>query len=111
MSQTEPGTTPGDFDDCPEGGVEHVPTDESIAEAVAKAVAEQEPTGQDKFTRCPCGEVPTDLIISMPRGSKIATVQGNCCAVWSMEFMAGFPKNESDLQLRAMAAWNEAPRG
>jgi hypothetical protein len=80
-----------------EAGVEYVPTAENIPDA--------------KFAKCPCGEVPTDLVITVKQNQKYGTVQGNCCAVWSMEFLAGFPKDQADLQMRAMAAWNEAPRG
>lgn len=63
-----------------------------------------------KFAPCPCGEVPTDLVITAPQRARYGSVQGNCCATWSMEFKIGFPKDQADLQLRAMEAWNEAPR-
>lgn len=66
---------------------------------------------QHKFAPCPCGEVPTDLVITASKGAKYGTVQGNCCAAWLMEFKIGFPKDQADLQLKAMVAWNEAPRG
>lgn len=76
-----------------------------------QATAEPGVETLDKYQPCPCGETPTDLIISVPRGSKYGRVEGNCCAVWSMEFLAGFPKDQADLQQRAMSAWNLAPRG
>jgi hypothetical protein len=78
---------------------------ETIAQAPEAAAQKEVP-----FARCPCGQVPTDLIISVPRNQKYGTVQGNCCAVWAMEFKAGFPKDEAELQLKAMDAWNDAPR-
>lgn len=82
---------------------------ETIEQAAARLATDAE--GQDKFARCPCGQVPTDLVISIPQNSKYGSIQGNCCAAWALEFKAGFPKDEVELQLRAMAAWNQAPRG
>ena len=98
MTEAEPGVAPG-----------AEPTDETIAQAASRAVANMQP--EEKFAPCPCGQVPTDLMISIPKNQKYGTIQGNCCAVWAMEFKAGFPKDEVELQLRAMAAWNQAPRG
>ena len=85
------------------------PAEETIAQAASIAAANMQP--EEKFAPCPCGQVPTDLIISVPRNQKYGTIQGNCCAVWAMEFKAGFPKDDVELQLKAMAAWNQAPRG
>ena len=60
---------------------------------------------------CPCGEVPEDLIIRVPQGSKYGTVAGQCCGDWVLEFKAGYPKSNEELSNQAEVAWNAAPRG
>ena len=60
------------------------------------------------FGACPCGSVPTDLMISVPNGSKYGAVAGNCCGDWSLEFKAGYPKDQDDLIAKASDAWNGA---
>ena len=64
------------------------------------------------FAPCPCGRKPTDLIIAdAGQGSKWATVSGNCCGEWSIEFRTGyFALTSSECIGYATEAWNEAPR-
>lgn len=71
-----------------------------------KEVVERPP-----YAACPCGEVPSDIMINLPQGAKYGTVAGNCCGDWVLEFKAGYPKNNDELVLAARTAWNEAPRG
>lgn len=85
--------------------------------ATRKKPLPKKPTGH---TACPCGEVPTDLIVRLNRGAKhgfavlfghLGEVSGNCCGYWSLEFRAGYPKSEAEALLIATKAWNDAPRG
>lgn len=92
-----------------------VPEVAPVAEAVAAAVANTTPPPPPAkqpvtHTPCPCGVVPTDLMINIPRGSKYGTVAGNCCAVWAMEFKVGYPATEDIATQIAISAWEAAPR-
>jgi len=86
---------------------------DQVAAGVKTAInpAAPPPPQPEPHHDCPCGEVPTDLIIAAPRGSKYGTVAGNCCAVWQMEFKVGYPKNEAEALKRGVDAWNAQPRG
>ena len=61
---------------------------------------------------CPCGRVPSKLdIIDAGQGGKYATVMGDCCGFWEIEFKTEFNELESsECMLLAVRAWNEAPR-
>ena len=76
--------------------------------ATRKKAPPKKPAGH---TPCPCGEVPTDLIVRLARGAKHGEVSGNCCGYWSLEFRAGYPKTEAEALMIATKAWNDAPRG
>lgn len=64
----------------------------------------------ETYARCPCGQVPTDIMINMPQGSKYGTVAGNCCGDWMLEFKAGYPKDNNHLIVLATNAWNSLSR-
>lgn len=61
---------------------------------------------------CPCGRVPTALgIYDNNQGGKWASVSGNCCGDWSVEFRTNYFALDSEKCMAlAVEAWNEAPR-
>lgn len=92
------------------------PAVDQVAEAVKSEVnggpaAQPQAVPMQRIHKaCPCGAVPTDLIISIPQGSKYGTVAGNCCAIWAMEFKAGYPRDEKHAAQIGIDAWRDAPR-
>jgi hypothetical protein len=62
---------------------------------------------------CPCGRTPTEAlqIADAGQGSKWATVAGDCCGEWMLEFRTQYAALDSD-ECRKLAreAWNSAPR-
>lgn len=84
-----------------------------IAEAVKSVVNDEPPVPEEPraLAPCPCGEVPTELLINLPKNSKYGHVAGNCCADWILEFKAGYPKNDNHLIAVATMAWDRGPRG
>jgi hypothetical protein len=70
----------------------------------------KKPPEKPAYARCACGEVPAELAINLPPGSKYGHVAGNCCGDWMLEFKAGYPKDNEALLAKAVAAWNAAPR-
>ena len=66
-----------------------------------------------KLKRCPCGEIPTTLILAdNGQGGKWATASGDCCNEWSIEFRTYYAELDSDDCMdTAIEAWNNTPRG
>lgn len=64
------------------------------------------------LNKCPCGEVPTGLhITDNGQGGKWATVSGNCCDNWMVEFRTEYRSLDSDgCMVLAAIAWNNSPR-
>ena len=58
---------------------------------------------------CPCGTIPSKLLIQPNHSEKWMSVEGDCCGIWTIEFRANYSDGE-ELQRRAREAWNEAPR-
>lgn len=65
------------------------------------------------LARCPCGAIPTELVISdAGQGGKYALVQGNCCGKWMIEFRTEYADlDDKKCFSLAVAAWNSATRG
>lgn len=62
---------------------------------------------------CPCGEVPTELIVTSHEGDwpKWAMASGNCCSDWHVEFRNDWKQIGSpECADRAARAWNKAAR-
>jgi len=77
------------------------------------------PTNEDlkmaeqKLKPCPCGQIPSRLVISYSgQGEKWAYVRGECCGIWEIEFRTQYNDLASP-ECKALAdkAWDEAPRG
>ena len=73
------------------------------------------PSRRSKKTKlevCPCGKTPGGLIVEP--GAKVGRVSGNCCGMWSVEFITGVigqePEQQEALMIKARTAWNGAPR-
>lgn len=66
-----------------------------------------------ELARCPCGQVPRNLIIDGDTDRpKWARCCGSCCYEWWLEYRNQYHDLSSDDALRiAEKAWNEAPRG
>lgn len=66
----------------------------------------------EQLKPCPCGELPTELTIGdAGQGGKYATVAGNCCGYWTIEFRTDYwLPNTPKCKARAMRVWNSAPR-
>ena len=64
-----------------------------------------------KYARCPCGEVPTELVIENNYEDGYANVAGNCQCNWVLEFYNGnlAPGSEVSEEL-AEDAWNTTLR-
>lgn len=64
--------------------------------------------------QCPCGKTPESLIIQACDGNrnpKWAMVGGDCCDEWLVEYRNQYVDIDSDeAMLKAVAAWNDAPR-
>ena len=64
--------------------------------------------------KCPCGKTPEALDIETCDGNmnpKWAFVTGDCCGMWSVEYRNQYADIGSDeAMLKAVAAWNDAPR-
>jgi len=65
-----------------------------------------------KLKRCPCGQIPKNLILSESASSpKYANVSGDCCQYWEVEFRTEFHSiNFEEEKKWAIEAWNDAPR-
>ena len=60
---------------------------------------------------CPCGRTPTKLHINAQDRDKWASVSGDCCNEWSIEYRNGYARIPSDESMElALAAWNAATR-
>lgn len=60
---------------------------------------------------CPCGKVPSVLVVDVLPGGKYGTVTGNCCGEWSVEFRNGFEQNQDAVMEKGKQGWNDASRG
>lgn len=61
---------------------------------------------------CPCGKTPGVLVISEGGIYKYATVTGDCCSEWMIEFRTGYHITTSDeCMLLAIVAWNSSQQG
>ena len=60
---------------------------------------------------CPCGQVPSRLIVQCEYRAKYAYVGGDCCDEWQIEFRNNYepPGSAASIAL-ARAAWTKAPR-
>ena len=61
---------------------------------------------------CPCGQTPKALFIrDNGQGIKWASVCGDCCGEWAIEFRTQYkPFNSDECMALAIDAWNDAPR-
>lgn len=66
----------------------------------------------DERRACPCGETPKKLsIVYNGQGGKWASVCGDCCGEWSVEFRTQYSALDSaECMTLAIEAWNRAPR-
>ncbi len=66
----------------------------------------------DELARCPCGSTPSALNVAGEFTSpKYATVCGNCCGEWQIEFRNGHTEiGGPDSTAKATKAWNDAIR-
>lgn len=85
-------------------------TDETIAEAVSKAVNAKPEKEPMPVAPCPCGAQPGGLMIEMPERAKYGIAMGDCCGVWMVEFRNGYTQDRDMTLRRAHEAWNNAPR-
>ena len=59
---------------------------------------------------CPCGEIPTELIIEKG-GRKYSFAYGDCCSDWLIEFRSNYFKPDSiECKQLALKAWNGTKR-
>ena len=65
---------------------------------------------QPPLAPCPCGMVPTALLIEMPERAKYGRTMGDCCSEWAVEFRNGYTQDPELTTQRARDAWNDAPR-
>lgn len=66
--------------------------------------------GKDIKT-CPCGFIPTGLIIEYGPDDNYAIVSGNCCNGWMVMFdVTGLHIDGDEARYAALKAWNEARR-
>ncbi len=65
-----------------------------------------------KLKKCPCGEVPSELIIvDAMKGGKWAYVYGSCCSLWMIEFNTLYYDVISDRCMDfAIKNWNATER-
>ncbi len=65
-----------------------------------------------KLKKCPCGEVPDELIIfDSGHGGKWAYVHGSCCSLWMIELNTLYYDVSSDRCMDfAIEYWNDAER-
>lgn len=68
------------------------------------------PPPQIELLPCPCGEVPSGLLIEMGQRAKYGQCMGDCCAEWSVEFRNGYSQDQHETLGRAQEAWNSARR-
>jgi hypothetical protein len=64
--------------------------------------------------RCPCGEVPEELIIRDGDTHAFKRISGSCCARWTVELVVatvGAKATEEAVYKSCKKAWNDAPRG
>lgn len=59
---------------------------------------------------CPCGQVPTNLMIEVAERGKYGRTMADCCGMWEVEFRNGFATDAATTNRRAIEAWNRAPR-
>lgn len=64
------------------------------------------------FKKCPCGKIPEQLVITGEHHTpKYATVHGDCCGEWSIEFRNNYlPLDSHGCMKEAKEAWNDAKR-
>jgi len=64
-----------------------------------------------KLKQCPCGQLPSSVIIQDGNTCKWAWVGGNCCGDWFTEFRTNYHGLETpECKKLAEAAWNNAGR-
>lgn len=65
-----------------------------------------------KLKPCPCGKIPENLNVSHENSTpKWASVTGDCCGEWEIEFRNDHNDvNSKECLDRAIEAWNNAPR-
>lgn len=65
----------------------------------------------EKLKPCPCGKVPSKLILEEGATCKYAYCGGNCCGAWLVEFPTGYAHVSSYAAMElAIPAWNGAMR-
>lgn len=103
---------------------EQKPVATPVAEAVAEALT---PTAENieqvedaikeagvrkiQLKPCPCGVVPRMLMINCADRAKYGQMTGDCCGEWTVDFKNGYASDKQVTQLKAVTAWNDAPRG
>ncbi len=63
-----------------------------------------------KLKRCPCSKWPDRVIIQGKAPSKWMSVGGDCCGIWFVDFEADDIEDKEELMVKAISAWNCAPR-
>ncbi len=66
----------------------------------------------DKLKPCPCGKIPTNLLLcDNGQGNKWGDASGDCCGEWRIEFRSDYNSFDSKEAMDiAVRYWNEAPR-
>ena len=60
---------------------------------------------------CPCGKTPTDInLYGWKPQQKWVFASPNCCGEWMFEFRASYSKDEVEVGMMALAAWEALPR-
>jgi hypothetical protein len=60
---------------------------------------------------CPCGEVPSELVLYVNHAESYMDVNGDCCTQWQVTACIGSPSSAEERMLLAIERWNAAPRG
>ncbi len=63
-----------------------------------------------QLKKCPCGQIPKDLLIETGSSCKYSFACGDCCNEWSVEFRTTYTNDDSELEKLASIAWNSAAR-
>ena len=74
-------------------------------------IRERAMTSMDRDLKpCPCGKVPTALILDCQRQAKYGYAMGDCCNEWLIEFRNQYTTNSETTMARAVEGWNDTPR-
>ena len=60
--------------------------------------------------KCPCGKVPSELVLYIQAGTLWTHVAGNCCYKWQVTADLALEDGPEKNMKIAIKAWNAAPR-